>query len=171
MQSFGIFWPTRYPWLPAWTNSALWFSYRKDLFSGWRSIFWFICELFCEKLPIDLTFFSVWTQKRTKLVTWTGQFSGFWEFCVQMKAKKLGCPQITAQSCVFSLSPLFLTGGLFLVKCLNFFYEQFILWVCLLVQIISFDSFDKILCKTCLDWKFFANQLQIMAPGSLVRQI
>ena len=48
MQSFGIFWPTRYPWLPAWTNSALWFSYRKDLFSGWRSIFWFICELFVK---------------------------------------------------------------------------------------------------------------------------
>ena len=48
MQSFGIFWPTRYPWLPAWTDSALWFSYRKDLFSGWRSIFWFICELFVK---------------------------------------------------------------------------------------------------------------------------
>ena len=67
-----------------------------------------------------------------------------------MKAKKIGCPQITAQSCVFSLSPLFFDWGAVFGKCLNFFCEQFILWICLLVQNISFGSFDKILCKTCL---------------------
>ena len=97
---------------------------------------------------MDWPFFCL-DRKRTKWSPELASLQGFGNFCVQTKAKKgSGCPQITAQSWVW-LSPLFDWGAVF-GKCLNFFCEQFILWICLLVQNISFGSFDKILCKTVL---------------------
>ena len=72
-----------------------------------------ICELFfCEKSPFGCDLFS-FGPKRTKMGHLNCAVSGFWEFDVQLKAKKLGWPQIPAQSCGFLCPPFFDWGAVF----------------------------------------------------------
>ena len=103
---------------------------------------------------MDWPFFCFWTEKGLNChLSWSVLgFLGI--FCVQIKQKRgLGALNHSPEL-IFCCPPLTGRGGIF-CKCLNFFYEQVLCLMCILVQT-SVWLFWQILFKTVL----FLNSLQ-----------
>ena len=74
--------------LPAWTNFCTFFLATGRIFSCWGAIFWLnLWAFFCEKLPIDVSFF-LFDPKKTKMSHLNCTLSGFQKLFVQFESKK-----------------------------------------------------------------------------------
>ena len=107
-----------------------------------------ICELFCEKLPIDVSFF-LFDPKRLKWVTWTAHFQDFGNFDVQLKAKKtFWRPQFSLPKVVVSLSPFLAWSWAAVFAKIS----QFFLWAIFSVSLFASSNHQL--------WLFWQNSLQ-----------
>ena len=106
---------------------------------------------FLVKIAYWLTFFLFLDRKGLKChLSWSVLgFLGI--FCVQIKQKRgLGALNHSPEL-IFCCPPLTGRGGIF-CKCLNFFYEQVLCLMCILVQTSVFGSSDKFFSKLFCFW-------------------